>query len=119
MIEVLGALLVLSLGFAAAIGMVIYGFHLAKLSMGRATAMATAMSVAVDPYLQAASATWTISVPGTTKGYVNSYFVERTEVTTSVLPGGITTADVAVDVYETSRGRLIASYNQRLVKKSP
>jgi Tfp pilus assembly protein PilV len=118
MIEVLGALLVLSLGFAAAIGMVIYGFHLSKLSMGRATGLATAMTVAVDPNpLQGSSPSWTIAVPGTTKGYLNSYYVERTESAPQTIATGIVVADVVVDVYETARGRLVASYNQRLVKQ--
>ncbi len=120
MIEVLGSVLVLSLAFASAIGMVLYGFHLSKLSMGRATALATAMTVAVDPTpLQGASPSWSVAIPGTTKGYLNSYYVERTEGAATTLATGITVADVAVDVYETARGRLIASYNQRLVKKSP
>lgn len=117
LLEVLGSLLVLSLGFAAAIGMILYGFHLSKESMGRATAMATAMSVAVDPNpLQGASPSWTVAVPGTTKGYLNSYYVERTEASPTVIAGGITAADVTVEVYETMRGKLLASYNQRLVK---
>lgn len=120
LIEVLGCVLVLSVGLAAAIGMVLYGIQIAKLSMGRATAMATAMSVAIDPSpLQSSSPTWSIAVPGSTKGYLNSYYIIRTEGDPITISSGFTVADVVVDVYETARGRLIASYNQRLVKKSP
>jgi prepilin-type N-terminal cleavage/methylation domain-containing protein len=118
LLEVLGSLLVLSLGFAAAIGMILYGFHLSKESMARATALATAMSVAVDPHpLQGPGpSSWTVNVPGTSKGYLNSYYIERTEDVATTVAGGIVAADVTVEVYETMRGRLMASYNQRLIK---
>lgn len=117
LLEALACVLVLGLGFAAAIGMIIYGIQLSKVSIGRATAMATAMSVAVDPNpLQGASPVWTVSVPGTSKGYLNGYYVERTEAAPAAVGGGIDAADVTVEVYETLRGRLLASYNQRLLK---
>lgn len=126
LIEVLASVLVLVLGFAAAIGMILYGFQLAKISMGRATAMATAMSVAVDPTpMQPSNPMWTPAVPGTTTGYLNSYYIKRTESDPSVIARNasgvpvITTADVDVDVYETFKGKLIASYSTRLVKGAP
>lgn len=115
MLEVLGAVLVLSLGFSAAIGMILYGFHLSKLSLARTTALATAMSAAVDPAPLGAG--WTAVVPGTTKGYLNGYYVERTEGAAVPLATGLNVAQVTVDVYETAKGRLVASYDQRLVKK--
>jgi Tfp pilus assembly protein PilV len=115
MLEVLGAVLVLSLGFSAAIGMILYGFHLSKISLARSTALATAMSAAVDP--SPLGAGWTAVSPGTTKGYLNGYYVERTEGSPTVLATGLTTAHVTVDVYETAKGRLVASYDQQLVKK--
>lgn len=115
LLEVMGSVLVLSLGLASAIGMVLYGLHLAKLSMGKATALATAMTVAVDPSpLQSG---WTATVPGTTKGFLNGYYVERTEGLPTIIAGGITTADIRVDVYETLKGRPVASFNQLLVKR--
>ena len=117
LLEALACVLVLGLGFAAAIGMIIYGIQLSKVSIGRATAMATAMSVAVDPApLQGPAPIWTMSVPGTTKGYLNGYYVERTEGAPTAVGGGVGAADVTVEVYETLRGRLLASYNQRLLK---
>jgi prepilin-type N-terminal cleavage/methylation domain-containing protein len=115
LLEVLGSVLVLSLGFSAAIGMLLYGFHLSKLSLARTTALATAMSAAVDPTPLGSG--WTAAVPGTTKGYLNGYYVERTESAPVGLATGLSVAHVTVDVYETAKGRLVASYDQRLVKK--
>lgn len=120
LIEVLASVMVLLIGFSAAVGMVQYGLQLAKVSMGRSTALATAMSVAVDAEpLQLDGPLWTVAVPGTTKGYLNSYYIERTESVAAAVAPGITAADVTVDVYETSKGKLLASYNQRLVKGAP
>lgn len=128
MIEVLCGVMILSLGITAAIGMVLYGLRQAEVSIGRTTGMATAMSVAVDPTpLLGDDPLWTPATPGTTTGYLNGYWVERTEdaptvVATSVSAAGtttVTTANVKVDVREAVQGRLIASYNQRLVKQSP
>ncbi len=120
LIEVLASVLVLTVGFSAAIGLILYGIQLSKVSIGRATALATAMSIAVDPTpLQPSAPLWTVAVPGTTKGYLNSYYIERTEGAAVTLVTGITVADVDVDVYETGKGRLLASYSQRLVKSAP
>lgn len=122
LIEVLAALLVLSLGMLAAIGLVVYGMQLAKVSVGKATGMATAMSIAVDhnPLLES-GAFWTPSAgyAGVSKGYVNGFWVEREEsVATSVAPG-VVRSFVKVDVYESMRGTLICSYNEQLVRQRP
>ncbi|MBN8525497.1 MAG: hypothetical protein J0M02_09185 [Planctomycetes bacterium] len=128
MLEVLASILVLTISFGAAIGMVLYGIQIAKQSMGRATALATAMTVAVDEHpLQPLDGTpsWTVAVPGTTSGYLNGYYVLRTEGTPVVLATDgagaalITAADVQVDVFETNQGRPLASYNQRLIRQVP
>lgn len=120
LIEVLAAVIILSLGLVSAIGLMLYGLQLAKVSMGRATGMATAMSVAVDPTpLLPANPLWTVSIPGTTKGYLNGFWVERTEGAAQTIAPGITAADVDVDVYETLKGRLVASYSQRILKGAP
>ncbi len=127
LLEVLASVLVLTVAFGAAIGLVLYGLQLAKSSMGRATALATAMSVAIDPDpLQPLDvpASWTVAVPGTTSGYLNSYYILRTEgpPTTLATSGAgaplVTAADVTVDVYETNQGKLLASYSQRLIKQA-
>lgn len=118
LIEVLCSVMVLALGVVAAVGMLLYGLDLAKLSIGRTTGMATAMSVAVDASpLLPAGATWTPAVPGLTTGYMNGYWVERTEGAPEIVAPGVTTANVKVDIYETSKGRILASYNQRIVRR--
>lgn len=120
LIEVLASVLVLGLGLLSAVGLLLYGLQLAKLSMGRATGIATAMSVAIDPTpILPDDPLWTVTVPGTTTGYLNSYWVERREGAETVVAPGITAADVQVDVYETLKGRLVASYNQRLIRGAP
>jgi prepilin-type N-terminal cleavage/methylation domain-containing protein len=130
LVEVLCGVMVLSLGLVVAVSMVLYGIHLGRIAIGRTTGMATAMSVAVDATpLLPASPDWTVTVPGTTRGYLNGFWVERTEdapqtVTTrnpydTASTACITTANVTVDVYETPQGRLIASYNLRILRQKP
>jgi Tfp pilus assembly protein PilV len=120
LIEVMASVIILSLGLISAIGMLLYGLQLAKLSIGRATGLATAMTVAIDPSpLLPADPLWTVAVPGTTTGYLNGHWVERWEGPATVVAPGIAAADVRVDIYETLRGRLVASYNQRIVKVVP
>lgn len=119
LIEVLAALIVLTLGLAAAIGMVIYGMQIAKLSLGRATGLSTAMTAAVDRNpARHDPGLWT-TVGDTTTGYLNGYWVERVETDINVLGDGLTSAVVHVDVYETIRGRCVASYSERIVRQTP
>lgn len=122
LIEVMAALLVLSLGILSAIGLVVYGMQLAKVSVGKATGMATAMSVAVDhkPLLPS-GAFWTPSAgfAGTSEGYVNGFWVERVEGAASPVGPGIARSSVKVDVYETLKGQLICSYSEQLVRQTP
>jgi len=119
LVEVLLVLLVLSIGMLAALGMVTYGLLLAKLSVGRSSGLATAMTVAVD-------ATPAVSDPGdwipglpTASGYVNGYYVTRTETPYPAPAPGMDCVHVSVDVYETLQGRLVASYDQNLIKQAP
>ena len=77
LIEVLAALIVLTLGMLSAIGLVVYGVQLAQLSIGRTTGMATAMSVAIDARpLPPPDPLWTQSGSMTT-GYINGFWIER------------------------------------------
>ena len=57
-----------------------------------------------------------LGLAGCANGWINGYYVERTEGAPSAVGGGFGAADVTVEVYETLRGRLLASYNQRLLK---
>jgi prepilin-type N-terminal cleavage/methylation domain-containing protein len=119
LIEVLAALIILSLGLASAIGLVMYGMKILKLSIGRATGMATAMTAAVDAApLHPAGDPWT-TTGGVTKGYLNGYWVERVETDRRVLTAGMESSVVHVDVFETSKGRCVASYSERIVRQAP
>lgn len=119
LIEVLAALIILTIGLASAIGMVMYGVQILKLSIGRASGMATAMTVAVDDApLRLASDPWTTAA-GVTKGYINGFWVERVETDRRILTVGMESSVVHVDVYETAKGRCVASYSERVVRQSP
>lgn len=117
LIEVLAALIVLTLGLLSAIGLVVYGIHMAHLSIGRTTGMATAMSVAVDARpLPPPDPLWTESGPLTT-GYINGFWVEREESDVHPLGPGLVSMTVHVDVFETMRGNRLASVSTRVVRR--
>jgi prepilin-type N-terminal cleavage/methylation domain-containing protein len=119
LIEVLAALIVLSLGLASAIGLVMYGMQLSRVSISRATGLATALTVAVDPQpLYRGTDPW-ITANGVRKGWVNGYWVEREEVDRRVITPGVESCAVHVDVYDTNLGQCVASYTERVVKQAP
>lgn len=119
LIEVLASLIVLTLGLASAIGLVLYGAQVLKQSLGRSTGMATAMTVAIDTdFLHKADGAWTTS-GGVSKGYLNGYWCERQETDVRVLAPGVQSAAVHVDVFETAKGRCVASYSERIVRQAP
>ncbi len=117
LIEVLAALVTLTLGLLSAVGLVVYGIHLAQLSIGRTTGMATALSVAVDPRpLLPPDPLWTAS--GTkVAGYLNGFWVEREEAEGLAMGPGLVSVTVHVDVYATMRGRALASVSTRVVRR--
>lgn len=117
LIEVLAALIVLTLGLLSAVGLVVYGIHLAHLSIGRTTGMATALSVAVDARpLPPPDPLWTVSGAKIT-GYINGFWVEREESDILPLGPGLVSVTVHVDVFETMRGKPLASVSTRIVRR--
>lgn len=119
LIEVLACLLVLTLGFAAAIALIAYGLQIARLSLARAMGMATAITVAVDPTpLLPAGATLTSSGT-TTTGWVNGLWVERDEDAGETIAPGMVSHLVRVEVYEGTDGRRVCSYQERLLRQAP
>jgi prepilin-type N-terminal cleavage/methylation domain-containing protein len=116
-IEVLATLIVLTLGLLSAVGLVVYGINLAELSIGRTTGMATAMSVAIDadPLLPP-DPLWT-TTGSKVEGYLNGFWVEREEIDIRPLGAGLRSATVHVDVFETMRGRPLASISTRIVRR--
>jgi prepilin-type N-terminal cleavage/methylation domain-containing protein len=121
-IEILACLLILGLGVTAAVGMVMYGVLMASRAQGRATGMATAMSVAADPTpLLPKSSTWNgVKGSGEASGYINNFYVVRHETRSQdmVLPDGFTSSLVSVDVYDTFQGHAITSFQTRVLRQS-
>ncbi len=136
LIEVLAILLVVSIGLAAAIGLVTYALKLSLDAQGRSTAMATAMTVAIDadPLLDPDLAsdwqevsTYTFdAASGTTvtRGLINGYYAIRTESADSfgiLAQEGATVharaVRVDVDVFETLGGRMLASFSTQVVRQ--
>ncbi len=123
-IEILACLLVVSLGVAAAVGMAMYGLGLGETAQGRATGMATALSVAVDPsplLSPANQASWSQAGPsgiGRTTGWINGFYIVRTE-TLGVTPiAGFSNDPVSVDVYDGLRGHTVASYSTCITRQA-
>lgn len=140
LIEVVCILLVITVGLVSVLGLVSYGMVLAARTQGAVTGMATAVTVATDPtpWLDPElAADWTYTtydmdnqVPNATltslaEGYVNGYFVERTETSLNavdiVAVSGATvfirSASVSVEVYETLKGSRVASYTTQILRQ--
>jgi prepilin-type N-terminal cleavage/methylation domain-containing protein len=119
-IEVLACLLVLGMGVAAAVGMVMYGVMIANRAQGRATGMATALTIAVDPKpLVPAGSTWQGVVTGDCEGYINGFYVKRHESQGEVIAPGFHSAEVSVDVFDSFQGRPVTSYTTRILRQDP
>ncbi len=135
LIETLAVLLVVSIGLAAAIGLFGTALRVSVLAQGRSTAMATAMSVAVDPtplldpdlasdWTQVSTYAMDAS-SGTAEehGYINGFWVVRRESTASsdvlATDAGVVHArlvSVDVDVSEVTGGRILASFTTSFVR---
>jgi hypothetical protein len=122
LIELLAATLVLSLGIGTAVTVVMYGLRLTQNANGRNTGLPTAMSVAIDQSpIVAASSGWTVTGYNAS-GWVNSYYVTRTEVAEAVqpvLPPGVTAATVTVTLQTTQGGPVVSTYVQRILRETP
>lgn len=119
LVETLACLLVLSMGFAAAIVLVAYGLQIARLSLARSMGMATAITVAADPapLLPGGSS---LATSGTlTKGWINGLWVERSEDAGDLLTTGLRSHLVRVEVFESGDGRRVCSYQERLLRQAP
>lgn len=134
LVEVVAVLLVVVFGLFAVTGLFMYGLRLANRAQAASTAMATAVSLAVDddPLRDSAISTWTrtasyamddASGSASASGIINGYFVRRTETAAAadILAGtagavGARSVRVDVDVYDAQGGELLASYTTRLVR---
>ena len=135
LVEVCLLLLVVSLGLFGVIGLVGYGTIIAARAQGETTGLATAVTVANDPtpLLAAARAgDWrftpynmdgTGNLTSTANGYINGFYVVRTErsgdadvVARDPLTNlvHVRSAVVEVEVYGSANGNPVASFTTRI-----
>lgn len=136
-IEVILILLVVVLGLLGAIALASYGGTLASRAQGTALGMATAVSVAADqaPLLDpAVAADWSctpldIDTPtgtatGSAKGYINGFYIVRSESSAAediIARSGATvlarTCAVRVEVFNATGGRSLATFATQIVRQ--
>jgi hypothetical protein len=136
-VEVLIILLVIVIGLLGVAALVAFGTSLVTRVNANITGMATAMSVATDPqpYLDPNLAgEWTYSPymlsgggqqTSVASGFINGFYVVRTE--TSAIPDILAvsanhvvyarSANVNVQVYDTFKGRVVATFVTRIVRQ--
>jgi hypothetical protein len=111
-IEVIACLLVVVLGLSAAVSMAYYAMLVSGRAQAKSTAMATAMTAAIDPLPlmhSSLAAKWQNS-QGTSSGWLNGFWVVRTETAGTTPMAGFQDNPVSVDVYDGSSRALVASY---------
>jgi hypothetical protein len=146
-VEVICILLVVIMGIMGAIGLAAYGMKISHRAQGQSTGLATAISVAMDaqPLLDPAlQGTWVYTpypngltdhnpagITCTSSGFINGYYVQRTEKSalTDIIaedaagpdsPGPTVyarSAQVDVDVWDTFKGSVVASYTTRIIRQ--
>jgi hypothetical protein len=125
-IEALACLLVVGLGIAAAVSLTYYAAIMSGSAQSKATGMATALTVAIDPaplMHSSASASWNHGAGGgtngigTISGWLNGYYVVRTESIGPQPCPGFFNDPILVDVYDGARGNLITSYTTWVMKQ--
>ncbi len=111
-IEVIACLLVVGLGLSAAVSMAYYAMLVSGRAKAKSTAMATAMTAAIDPQplMHAALAAKWQANQGTSSGWLNGFWVVRTETAGTTPMSGFQDNPVSVDVYDGSSRALVASY---------
>jgi Tfp pilus assembly protein PilV len=128
LVEVLAALLVVTLGLGSYIGMLRYGQRLSDRAIGQASGIATAASVLADPEpLRSAydpdAVRNTATTPRRDEGYLNGFYVTRAETilaADAVSAGGVVRqqlVEVEVSVY--SGDSLVTTQRQRQVRNIP
>lgn len=117
-LETLACLLVLAIGFLAAIALARYGQRMSEESIAASLALPTARSILLDTRL-AGPATRDLSTAGAvTTGYVNGLFVRRTVLDSSVV-GDQTFADIRVEVFWSGEGERALTVQERMVFHAP
>lgn len=116
LIEVLGSLLVLGLGALAVLGLVMYGMTLAARAQESATGVETARTMLADR--DPIGFRDRSELGGVVSGFLNGYFVRRTEVAADPLaPSGnsLRVLTVTVEVFRAGTGTMVTSLRERQV----
>ncbi len=120
-VEVMACVLILTLSLLAAVGLILFGLHLARSAHGKSIGMATAMTALADPSPLRTDPSQTPS-GANTQGYLNGLWVVRSESNPVLLPdpsGKMAVVTVVVDVYDGADGTCVASVNRRMVRRLP
>lgn len=117
-VEVLAILLVLAMGFTAAVMLARYGQKLTQESIAASLALPTARSVLIDAKQNGAAVSdWAAAAP-TWSGYVNGLFVRRT-ISDQQTTGAVTFANVTVEVFWSGDGDGALTISERMVFHAP
>jgi Tfp pilus assembly protein PilV len=127
LIEVMAALLTLTIGVLSVVALLLYGVRAASRAQGHATGMLTAYTVMVDPLPDGAldwnddgpAATFQVGAQRRSRGFLNGYFVTRNQQVEAVLAERMARVAVTVDVYEAQGGTTISNLTSRLVVVMP
>ena len=120
LIEVLGSLLVLGLGALAVIGLVMYGMTLASRAQEAATGVETARTILADR--DPIGFRDRSELGGVVSGFLNGYFVRRTEHAEDALaPSGnrLRVITVTAEVFHAGNGALVATLRERQLATGP
>lgn len=122
LIEVVACLLLLSVGVISVFGLVMYGNALAQRAQSESTAMATATTILYDAHPP--TMTDRVATGATVVGYLNGYFVRRTEASVEPLSASaagipVTAVTVTVELYLGMQGTHVLTYRQRLLEHRP
>jgi hypothetical protein len=132
-IECLAGVLILTVGFFAVISLILFAQRLANRAQADASAMSTALSVAVDPAPLALSGDWnatgwtraaydlssTGAIACETSGFVNGLYVVRREHSSAadIVAPGVRSVAVSVEVRSGANGEQVTSYSTRFLRQ--
>lgn len=120
LIEVLGSLLVLGLGALAVLGLVMYGMSLAARAQEAATGVETARTILADR--DPIGFRDRSELGGVVSGFLNGYFVRRTEVAEATLaPSGnrMRIITITAEVFHAGTGTMVTNLRERQVAMAP
>jgi Tfp pilus assembly protein PilV len=113
LVEILAALLVLVLGFAAVAGLFLRGLTVAARAQADSTAWTTAHTLVVD------AAPLGLVPTAAGEGWLNGWYVRRQRGASDVLGPGLVSVQVTATVYDGRDGRELARESMRFLERTP